>query len=157
MNSLGYTLKNLRKKRNLSQTELSKALGISFSAISMYERGSRNPDIDMLVRLAEFFDVSTDYLLSRVNHLPISSTSTLSQNVTENTVHLTRRTGVKKIYTLSDRQTDVIEGMLDEMTPTSPYGEIAAQEPAFPGSLVAHEGESNKSGRKRLKPTIKDL
>lgn len=56
-------LKTLRKKKNLKQDELASLLNISNSAISSYERGLRTPDFELLIRMAKFFEVSTDYLL----------------------------------------------------------------------------------------------
>ncbi|WP_196596036.1 LexA family protein [Pectinatus frisingensis] len=56
-------LKNLREKRELTQAALAKDLKISPSTIAMYERGDRNPDPDMLKKIANYFNVSIDYLL----------------------------------------------------------------------------------------------
>lgn len=61
----GQTLKNLRTSKNLSQSKLSKILGISSSTIGMYEQGRRFPDQATLTKIADFFEVSTDYLLGR--------------------------------------------------------------------------------------------
>ena len=53
----------LRKAAGLSQKELGDVLGLSQNAISTIESGSRSTTIEKLVLLAEFFHVSTDYLL----------------------------------------------------------------------------------------------
>ena len=53
----------LRKAAGLSQRELGEVLGLSQNAISTIESGSRGTTIEKLVLLAEFFHVSTDYLL----------------------------------------------------------------------------------------------
>ena len=58
-------LKNLREEKRMTQAELSKDLEISPSAIGMYEQGRRFPDQTILTKIADFFDVSTDYLLGR--------------------------------------------------------------------------------------------
>lgn len=55
-------LKQLRKKKGYSQSELSKILGVSKSAVSMYELGERMPDYDMMKSLSGLFGVSMDYL-----------------------------------------------------------------------------------------------
>ncbi|MBQ8683731.1 MAG: helix-turn-helix domain-containing protein [Clostridia bacterium] len=55
-------LRELRKRRGLTQQMLAEQLGISFSTVSMYERGNRCPDMEMLGRIADFFGVSVDYL-----------------------------------------------------------------------------------------------
>ena len=61
----GQNLKKLRTSKNLSQSKLSKILGISSSTIGMYEQGRRFPDQTILTKIADFFDVYTDYLLGR--------------------------------------------------------------------------------------------
>lgn len=65
MNELGKRLRELRESRNMSQVELAKALGKSQVAISKYENGNRELDYKMLENYANFFHVSTDYLLGR--------------------------------------------------------------------------------------------
>jgi transcriptional regulator with XRE-family HTH domain len=55
--------RELRKAAGLSQKELGEVLGLSQNAISTIESGSRGTTIEKLVLLAEFFHVSTDYLL----------------------------------------------------------------------------------------------
>ena len=56
-------MKTLRLQANLSQSELAQILGISRSAVSSYENGTREPNYDVLLKIAAFFNVSTDYLL----------------------------------------------------------------------------------------------
>lgn len=55
----------LRMKKNESQQTLSAYLGIRKSAISMLENGQRGPSADILIALADYFDVSLDYLVGR--------------------------------------------------------------------------------------------
>lgn len=61
---LGARIAALRKESGLSQAELAKQLGISPSAMGMYEQGRREPSMDTLVAMAKVFHVSTDYLLT---------------------------------------------------------------------------------------------
>lgn len=56
-------VKELRKQRRLSQTELGEVLGLTHKSISTIESGVRGTTIEKLILLAKFFDVSTDYLL----------------------------------------------------------------------------------------------
>lgn len=56
-------LRRLRQKAGLTMKELSKAVKISESAVSQYELGKRQPDYETLLKLAEFFGVSADYLI----------------------------------------------------------------------------------------------
>jgi len=55
----------LRKREGLSQQELANKVGLSRSAISMYESGARMPPADVLIILADFFNVKIDFLLGR--------------------------------------------------------------------------------------------
>ena len=64
-NKFGIILKELRKEANLSQDQLGKKLGFSNQTVSFWESGSREPDLDMVRKIAEYFDVSCDYLLDR--------------------------------------------------------------------------------------------
>lgn len=58
-------LRDLRTKHGLSQARFGAVLGISKPAISDIERGRRTTTIDKLVEIADFFDVSLDYLVGR--------------------------------------------------------------------------------------------
>jgi len=60
---LGERIASLRKKRNLSQYDLAERLGFSRGKLANYEQGSRQPDYDTLKSIADFFDVSVEYLL----------------------------------------------------------------------------------------------
>ena len=57
-------LKNIRKQRNLNQLKVALDLNISREALSHYENGKRSPDIQMLKRLSEYFNVSIDFLIN---------------------------------------------------------------------------------------------
>jgi transcriptional regulator with XRE-family HTH domain len=56
-------IKELRKDRNLNQIEIAEILKIDKSTIAKYETGVSVPSVQMLVTLAKFFDVTTDYIL----------------------------------------------------------------------------------------------
>lgn len=60
-------LVELRKERKMTQEELANVLGISRSALSLYETDKRQPDFQTICRLADFFNVSVDYLLGRTD------------------------------------------------------------------------------------------
>ncbi|MDR1116746.1 MAG: helix-turn-helix domain-containing protein [Oscillospiraceae bacterium] len=60
-----FRIKALRKEKGYSQSELAKIIGISQSAVASWESGVRIPTSDTLQQLAEFFEVSVDYLLGR--------------------------------------------------------------------------------------------
>ena len=56
-------LKKIRKKKGFSQLKVAMDLSISREALSYYENGKRSPDIQMLLILSDYFDVSIDYLI----------------------------------------------------------------------------------------------
>lgn len=60
-------LKYLREKENISREHLAKSLDITYSALSKYETGKREPDFEILQKIANYFNVSADYLLGRTD------------------------------------------------------------------------------------------
>ena len=61
--NIGEKIYNLRKKKNLSQEDLASILNVSRQTISKWETGDSNPDIDKIVPLCNFFEISTDEFL----------------------------------------------------------------------------------------------
>lgn len=61
----GERLKKLRESKKLSQQQLAEKLNINRSTYARYELGQTQPDFETLEKLADFFEVSTDYLLGR--------------------------------------------------------------------------------------------
>ena len=59
-NYVGSKIKELRKQSGMTQAELAGKLGISSSAVGMYEQGRREPDNDMMLKLCDVFDVSAN-------------------------------------------------------------------------------------------------
>lgn len=76
---IGDKLTYLRNSNNLSQAELAKKLNISRSSIGMFESNARIPTTDTLVRYAQFFEVSLDYLLG--NKRPVKGKDYTTINV----------------------------------------------------------------------------
>lgn len=64
----GETLRTLRKSRNLTQNELGAMVGLSKAVVSKYENGIGYPTYDVLIRIAQYFGVTTDYLLGVASH-----------------------------------------------------------------------------------------
>ncbi|WP_274623146.1 helix-turn-helix domain-containing protein [Planococcus sp. A6] len=62
---LSQRMKNLRSKSKMTQSELAKILGVARTTYAMYEQGQREPDYVTLQKIADYFDVSVDYLLGR--------------------------------------------------------------------------------------------
>lgn len=65
---LGKRLRELRKEKKKTLNQVAKELNISLSALAMYERDERIPPTDKLHFLADYYDVSVDYLLGRTDH-----------------------------------------------------------------------------------------
>ena len=70
-------LKSLRKKCGYTQVSLAETLGVSKGTVAMWETGKRTPDFETLIRLPDFFDVRTDYILGKSND---SSSAKLSDD-----------------------------------------------------------------------------
>lgn len=62
---LGDRIKLLREEKHLKQEELAKDLSVAPSTIGMYETNKRQPNNDLIIKLAKYFNVSTDYLLGK--------------------------------------------------------------------------------------------
>ena len=74
---IGKIIQGLREEANIRQSELAKSLGLGRTTISNYENNYSSPDLETLIQIANFFHVSTDYLLG------ISSVKNAPQNLPE--------------------------------------------------------------------------
>lgn len=92
--NFGEFLAKLRKERGILQKELAAYLNMTVATVSNYEKGVHTPDIKTLIKLADFYDVSTDYLLQRTNYK--ANISTLN-------------TQLSPEYTLSDLMNTTLE------------------------------------------------
>lgn len=63
---IGGIIKKLRLQQKITQSQLAQVLNVERTTISNYENNYSNPDIETVVKLADYFNVSTDYLLSRI-------------------------------------------------------------------------------------------
>ena len=63
--TFGDRLRELRRERGMQQRELGELYNLSSSAIGSYERNLREPTLELLLQLSEYFGVSVDYLLCR--------------------------------------------------------------------------------------------
>lgn len=61
-------LKELRKKKRISQVKMAIDLNMNQNTISRYETGEREPGINELIRIADYFNVSIDYLLEQTDN-----------------------------------------------------------------------------------------
>lgn len=67
MVDVGSRIKELRVSQKITQNDFASRLGVTKSAISSYENGSRLPSYDILIKISRIFKVSTDYLLGCVD------------------------------------------------------------------------------------------
>lgn len=65
MNVLGSRIKKERENLNLSREDLAKKLGVSYSAIAMYEQGNREPNNEIILKMCEIFNCTIDYLMGK--------------------------------------------------------------------------------------------
>lgn len=65
-------LRDLREDKDLLQTDIAKLLGIQQTVYSRYERGFQNIPIEHLLTLADFYNVSVDYILGRTNNKKVN-------------------------------------------------------------------------------------
>ncbi|WP_408954766.1 helix-turn-helix domain-containing protein [Natroniella sp. ANB-PHB2] len=80
--NIGSRLKELRKDKKITQEQLANKLGITRGSVGLYEQGKRSPDNEMLSKIADFFDVSVDYLLGRTEQRqPIDQTNEAEEKI----------------------------------------------------------------------------
>ena len=72
MANFSERMRELRRKRGMTQAELGEIIGTRQDSISTYERGLNYPEVRNLMILADFFEVSTDYLLGRTDNPEIN-------------------------------------------------------------------------------------
>ena len=77
---IGSRVKNLRYMKGLNQSELGNIIGVSKASISGYEHATRNPSYKNLERLADFFGVTSDYLLGREELLVYDNNNSMQMN-----------------------------------------------------------------------------
>ena len=67
MNTFGNELRKLRTERGMTQVELAAALDISRSAVGMYEHGERQPEFELLEKIADFFQVDMNTVFGKTD------------------------------------------------------------------------------------------
>lgn len=108
--------RRLRTSAGLTQVEIAEKLEISRSTIGMYETGAREPDFETLEKIADFFNVDTDYLLGRT-----SRTTLLPETVGQYS-RMSRRDerDIEKIINQTRDQLTNQEGLMFDGDPASP-------------------------------------
>lgn len=112
---IGTRLKKLRRDMNLTQAELSLRLSISRSSLSLYEINKREPDCETINKIADFFEVSLDYLYGRSSDAFNSKTRIMdiSASLTEKEKQLLEIFGKIKDETLQEKIITKLEGYVD--------------------------------------------
>lgn len=85
VNLFSQRLKQLRIDKKWTQAELASLLNISPKTVGTWERGTREPPMDAIIKIAQIFNVTTDYLLGRVNnpHEDLLIAAHMDDNLTE--------------------------------------------------------------------------
>ncbi len=94
MKSLGSKIRDLRKQSDMTQKTLAQSLGISASAVGMYEQDRREPDSKILNRLCQIFGVSGDYFIGESSTLANRGTVEVSEMFDELTGRLAMQEGL---------------------------------------------------------------
>lgn len=113
MSHFSEKLTQLRKQRGLSQQQLAEALGLSRSAIGMYETGKREPDMEVLKLFGDFFNADMNTL--------VASPSDETAELNELLEHLRSREELRMLFKLARNATpedvrkavEIIEGLYD--------------------------------------------
>ena len=116
MNEFKDMLVFLRKREGLSQFELGEKLGLTKSTISMYENGRRKPSFEALEAIADFFNVSINFLMGK-NDSDISGQYIQSHQY--NIVKIASRDGSYQEKRLSDEDLAVITRIIDTLPDAS--------------------------------------
>lgn len=154
MREVGKTIAQLRMEKGLRQKDLSNILSLSPSSISNYETGAYWPDLSTLCEIADYFNVTTDYLLGRTDYR--CSPEILDKYVTKDyAVHNI----VNTLLTLDSASVDAVLKYVDylkanhsqstEKTAASPINSRKASETAGrtkKSSVKDSEKKSKKSG-----------
>ena len=101
-------LKLLRKNANLTMKALGRELGMAESTISLYESGKRCPDIQTLIRFADYFGVSLDYLCGR-DEMPAENLSSLDKGLLD------------KLNELNDEGKEKVIEYIDDLNSSGKY------------------------------------
>lgn len=95
------TLKEIRKQKGISQAELAKSIGVSRSAVSMWEIGASQPDHDLLLKISQLLNVSIDTLLGNEVEEKKPSAEVIDEELDKNVLVIRGRDGryIRKVLT----------------------------------------------------------
>lgn len=146
MQHIGQTIARLRREHNMTQMALADEMGVSFQAVSNWERGQSMPDISKLPELAELFGTTIDALLGRhsalIEKAAEGKLDELSTPTVEEVAEAAPLLPPKQMDDLTDRLMELDN--LPDMTelvpflPTSKVDELLRQEAARGGNLLPY-------------------
>lgn len=136
MAEMGEILAELRKDKHLLQKDLADFLSISIGTVSNYETGAHEPDFETLCKLADFFQVSTDYLLGRTD-LPYDVRK-LSEPV-RNGITISDIT-----HTLLNMSQENLDSVLEYMELLTYKNKMIAERDSYGSSLKANKRNNEK-------------
>ncbi len=100
-----YKLKELRQKLGLSQKEFAEKLGIEYQNYNKYELGKNEPSIETMIKIADYYGISLDYLCDRKTNNTIA-TNLLSSE--QNYI-------IKKVMSFDEKKLNKIIGYIDNL------------------------------------------
>lgn len=107
-------IREMRKANQMSQGDLAKKLGVAQNTLSTWEIGRHEPDNDALIKIADLFGVSIDYLLGRDEK---SSAPQSSTELGKNTITIIGRNGKMEKIECTEEQIEKIKKMIDIIIP----------------------------------------
>jgi len=131
MATFSERLRSLRAEKDLTRQALSNLIGITHSSINMYERGEREPGLETLEIIADFFNVDMDYLLGRqdvprkIDFSNIAPATTLPDSSSKGTYPTEKKTVNKEIFArrltlLMEEKNETTYSMADRFSLSSP-------------------------------------
>ena len=112
-----FHIKDLRESKGINMKEAARLLGMPYTTYVNYEKGLREPTSEILIQIADFYEVSIDYLVGRNSDpaLPDSKQNSDSTKHSRNILKIAARDGSYTERTLSDQQLAALTAILDQM------------------------------------------
>ena len=114
----------LRKQQNLTQSELAKKINVAPSTVGMWERSHREPDIDMLIKLANYFNIDINFLLGISNDRTPPGKKENNRNATsskENVYSKDEQSLVESYRALNEEGQEKIIDYVDDLMTSGKY------------------------------------
>ncbi|ACD53649.1 helix-turn-helix domain-containing protein [Clostridium botulinum] len=129
MFTLADRIKDLRKSKKLTQTDLGRILGVGKTTISMYENGNSTPNDEIKFKIAAFFDVTLDYLLGKSDIKKYDDVLSIDkQDNTQNTPIEDKL--IEKLKNLDDESKKELEKYMDLLKLKESMGESKNETPS---------------------------